>query len=133
MRGTGVRHHPCPRDSLAVAIGAPVLLALLYVAPAWADALPTFSCAQGNPQLCYAQGQGKCRKANTRADAQAACELWTEGCVECQASISNCFERWAEPIFEGSAECTACHSELVACMGAVDKEYWPTREQRKDR
>jgi hypothetical protein len=133
MRGTGVRHYPSQPCSIIAAIGAPVLLSLLHVAAAWADDLPTFACAQGNPQLCYAQGQGKCRKANARPDAQAACELWTEGCVECQAAISNCFERSAEPIFEGSAECTACHSELIACMAAVDKEYWPTREQRKDR
>lgn len=109
-------------------------VAFSFAAPlrATADELPMFSCPQGNAQLCYAQGQGKCRKSNARADAQSACELWTDACAECQAAISNCFERWAEPIFEGSAECTACHAELTACMAAVDKEYWPTREQRKD-
>ncbi len=132
MRGTGVRIHPCRFDGMAAAALA-VLLMLLTSVPALPDEIPPFTCAQGNPQLCYAQGQGKCRKANTRPDAQSACELWTDACVECQAAISNCFERSDEPVFEGSAECTACHAELVACMAAVDKEYWPTREQRKDR
>ena len=132
MRGTGDRKNPRKPAGMAAAILAPLLLALLRTTPATADDLPTFSCAQGNPQLCYAQGQGRCRKANARTDAQSACELWTDGCVECQSAISNCFERSAEPVFEGSAECTACHAELVACMAAVDKEYWPSREQRKD-
>ncbi len=133
MRGAGARYRSFRLISTAAAALAALLVVPAYIAPAWGDDLPTFACAQGTPQLCYAQGQGKCRKANARPDAQAACELWTDGCVECQAAISNCFERSPEPVFEGSAECTACHAELVACMAAVDKEYWPTREQRKDR
>lgn len=131
MRGTGARHRNSRFVSTAATAFAAVLLTLMHAAPASADELPTFSCSQGNPQICYAQGQGACRKSYAGHDAQADCELWTDACVECQAAISNCFERSAEPIFEGSAECTACHAELVACMAAVDKEYWPDRAQQK--
>lgn len=131
MRGT--RASNALRAGVLMAGLAAATLATLTGWQARADELPMFACAQGNAQLCYAQGQSRCRKSNARADAPSACEIWTEACLECQAAISNCFERWSEPILEGSAECTGCHVELTACMAAVDKEYWPNREQTEDR
>ena len=132
MRGLSPRRRTCRMDGMPMAVLACALALLFPAVQAGAEDLPTFSCAQGKPHFCYKQGQGTCRKNNARPDAQAACELWTEACVECQAAITNCFERSAEPVFEGSAECTACHAELTACMAAVDKEYWPNRQQRKE-
>lgn len=86
-----------------------------------------YKCERGRPHYCLKYGQGLCRKTNSLPNKDQACEDWTEACVECQTAIGNCFERSAEPVLQGSAECTACQAEMHSCMEAADKQYWPNR------
>ena len=94
---------------------------------ALAEDMAVDTCAQGKPQYCFKYGQTTCRKKNSLPKAAEACEQWTLACVEGQTAIAYCFERSAEPILDGSAECTACRAELEACMVQTDKQYWPNR------
>ena len=95
------------------------------------DDVPVYGCERGRPHYCFKYGQALCRKLNSHADAEAACAEWTQACVECQSAISNCFERTPEPVLQGSAECTACQTEMKACMDVIDKEYWPNRDEQR--
>lgn len=106
---------------------AAVLIMCGAVTMAAAEDIPLMACARGRPHYCLKYGQGQCPKKNSAPNAAYACEQWTQACIECQTAIAYCFERTPERILEGSAECTACHAELNACMKSIDKEYWPNR------
>ena len=118
------------KRSKALAICAPLaaLMLTLWAVGANGEDVPLYSCARGKPHYCLKYGQGICRKHNSLPDAAAACEQWIQECIECQTAIANCFERSAEPVFDGSAECTACRAEMQACMTLADKQYWPNRQ-----
>ena len=84
-----------------------------------------FGCRIGKPSYCFKYGGSRCLATNTVPKREAACEAWTEACLECHRDIPDCFGK-VRPL-AGTPACAACDQRWIDCMHRADARYWPER------
>ncbi len=86
---------------------------------------PPLKCRIGKPSYCFKYGGSRCLATNAVPKREAACESWTEACLECHRDIPDCFGK-VRPL-AGTPQCAACDQRWLDCMHRADARYWPDR------
>lgn len=94
-------------------------------APQAATKYPPLKCRIGKPSYCGKYGGYRCRKTNSVPNAEAACDAWTEACLECHRDIPDCFGK-VRPL-AGTPRCASCEQQWHDCMHRIDAKFWPDR------
>ena len=102
-----------------------LLLAAFTASPAAAEEV--YKCHIGKPSYCFKYGGNLCEKWNNVPNAKAACEKWTAACIDCHNAIPDCLGN-KRPL-SNNPQCKLCDKRWLACMGRIDKRYWPNRQE----